>query len=86
MFPWFLVKGGVYMEDWYSSPSAYKVIHLTSNSWTDSEAAYRWLYTFHKATKNRVRRGRPRLLLIDNHTSYITIEFFDFCKENLIIP
>ena len=23
---------------------------------------------------------------MDNHTSYTTIEFLDFCKENLIIP
>jgi hypothetical protein len=74
------------MEDWYSSSSAYKIIHLTSNGWTDSETAYRWLCSFHEATKNRVKRGRPRLLLMDNHASHTTIEFFDFCKENLIIP
>jgi hypothetical protein len=90
MFPWFLVKGSVHMEDWYSnmstSSSAYKVIHLTSSGWTDSETAYRWLCSFHEATKNRVRRGRPRLLLMDNHASHTTIEFLDFCKENLIIP
>ena len=86
MFLWFLVKGSVYMEDWYSSSSACKIIYLTSNGWTDSETTYRWLCSFYKAIKNRVKRGRPRLLLMDNHTSYITIEFFDFCKENLIIP
>jgi hypothetical protein len=90
MFPWFLVKGSVYMEDWYSSistaSSAYKVIHLTSNGWTDSETAFRWLCSFHEATKNRVGYGRPRLLLMDNHASHTTIKFFDFCKEKFIIP
>lgn len=78
------------MEDWYSnmstSSSAYKIIHLTSNGWTESETAYRWLSSFHEATKNRVKRGRPRLLLMDSHASPTIIELFGFCKETLIIP
>ncbi|KAJ5375434.1 hypothetical protein N7517_007440 [Penicillium concentricum] len=47
---------------------------------------YQRLFSFHKATISRVQKGRPRLLLIDNHRSYTTIEFTQFCTAKNIIP
>jgi hypothetical protein len=31
-----------------------------------------------------VKKGRPRLLLMDNHGSHLTFEFIDFCTQKNI--
>lgn len=38
----------------------------------DDETALQWLFSFHEATIGRVKKGRPRLLLMDNHGSHTT--------------
>lgn len=89
MYPWFLVKGSEHMEDWYdldSSANSFRIIKPTENGWTDDETAIQWFYSFHEATKKRVKNNRPRLLIMDNHGSHGTIEFLSICDTFNIIP
>jgi hypothetical protein len=87
MLPWFLVKGARHQEDWYTSTDIDGFrIRPTDDGWTDDTVALEWLVSFNEASKNLIQKGRPRLLLMDNHPSHCTIEFMDYCNANSIIP
>lgn len=89
MHPWFLIRGSEQMEDWYDGdddPSSYRIIKPTNKGWTDDKTAIQWLLDFHFTTKNRVTKGRPRVLLMDNHGSHGTPEFEHICQSFNIIP
>lgn len=82
MHPWFLFRGTDQMDDWYDGddhPDHFKVIKPIAKGWTDDETAIQWLLDFHYATKKRITRGRPRILLMDNHGSHTTPEFGYLC-------
>lgn len=87
MLPWFLVKGSRQMEEWYTKISIPDFrIKPTPKGWVDDETAFEWLCCFHEATKDRIQKNRPRLLLMDNHPSHTTLEFTTYCTEKNIIP
>lgn len=87
MLPWFLVKGSQHLEEWYTSIDIPDFrIKPTQSGWTNDKTAIDWLFSFNKATKHRVQKGRPRLLLIDNHPTHCTLDFQDVCASNSIIP
>lgn len=87
MLPWFLPKGSNQIEEWYENITIPDFrIKPTKSGYIDDKTAFDWLCSFHEASKNRVQKGRPRLLLMDNHGSHSTIEFISFCEEKLIIP
>lgn len=89
MHPWFLFCGSDQMDDWYDRddyPDHFKVIKLITKGWSDDMTAIQWLLDFHYATKKRVTRGRPRVLLMDNHGSHGTPEFEYLCQCFNIIP
>jgi hypothetical protein len=75
------------MEEWYENITIPDFrIKPTESGYINDKTAFEWLCSFHEASKNRVQKGRPRLLLMDNHGSHTTIEFISFCKEKFIIP
>lgn len=81
MLPWFLPKGSLHMEEWYENITTPDFrIKPTPNGWIDDNTAFEWLCSFHEATKSLVKKGRPRLLLMDNHGSHTTINFIEFCN------
>ena len=89
MHPWFLLRGSEQMEDWFDGdddPTNYRVIKPTVKGWTDDKTAIQWLLDFHYATKKRVTKGRPRVLVMDNHGSHGTPEFEHICQSFNIIP
>lgn len=87
MLLWFLPKGTTHIEEWYTKiKTPHFRIKPTPNGWINDETAYEWLCSFHEATIPLIKKGRPRLLLMDNHGSHTTLEFTSFCKENFIIP
>ena len=89
MHPWFLIRGSEHMEDWFEDDdniANYRVIKPTSKGWTDDTTAIQWLLDFHFVTKKRVTRGRPRVLIMDNHGSHRTPEFEHICQSFNIIP
>ncbi|KAJ5865434.1 uncharacterized protein N7529_007350 [Penicillium soppii] len=89
MHPWFLMRGSEQMEDWFDGdddPTNYRVIKPTAKGWTDDTTAIQWLLDFHYATKKRVAKGRPRVLVMDYHGSHGTPEFEHICQSFNIIP
>ncbi|KAJ5790239.1 uncharacterized protein N7518_007250 [Penicillium psychrosexuale] len=86
MLPWFLVKGCRQIEEWYTNITIPDFcIKPTPKGWIDNDTAFKWLCSFHEATKNRVQKDRPRVLLIDNHLSHTSLEFTTFCTDKFII-
>ncbi|KAJ5788583.1 hypothetical protein N7457_003573 [Penicillium paradoxum] len=82
MLPWFLVK-----ETQHTSIQIPNFrIQTTPTGWVNDETALEWLRSFNEATKTRVRSGRPRVLMMDNRPSHISLEFMEFCKANFILP
>lgn len=76
-----------YLEEWYTSIDIPDFcIKPTQSGWTNDKTAIDWLFSFNKATKHRVQKGRPRLLLIDNYPTHCTLDFQDVCASNSIIP
>ncbi|KAJ5365290.1 hypothetical protein N7517_008176 [Penicillium concentricum] len=68
MLPWFLPKGSLHMAEWYENITTPDFrIKPTPSGYSDDEKALQWLFSFHEATVSRVQKGRPRLLLMDNH-------------------
>jgi hypothetical protein len=60
------------------------VITLSENGWTTNTIGFEWIQHFDKHTKGRTT-GTYRLLVLDGHESYISVEFQQYCQENHII-
>lgn len=58
------------------------VYKCSKNGWINSELFFEWLSHFAKYAKPSV--SDPILLVLDNHSSHISIPAYDFCKENNI--
>jgi len=59
-------------------------IRVSPKGWTDHGIALEWLHHFNKHTQGRTR-GESRLLVLDGHSSHVSIEFVRYCKENKIV-
>jgi hypothetical protein len=58
-------------------------IAVSNNGWTTNELGVEWLKHFIKHTDGKVV-GTRRLLILDGHESYYSLEFQELCKENNI--
>jgi hypothetical protein len=54
----------------------------SKNGWINEELFIQWLQHFKKYANPS--ETEPVLLILDNHGSHITLEAYDFCKENFI--
>ena len=72
-------------DDWLNAITDGSItLQVSPNGWTDADIAVHWLKTvFHYHTKHS--KGQFRLLLLDGHTSHISIEFIKFCEQMKII-
>jgi hypothetical protein len=59
------------------------VIAVSNNGWTTNKLGVKWLKHFNAHTKTRII-GARRLLILDGHESYNSLEFQELCKENNI--
>ena len=55
----------------------------TNNGWIDENIFYEWLHHFKKFSNPS--ENAPVLLILDNHSSHISLKAYDFCKANHII-
>lgn len=55
----------------------------SKNGWSNEELFMDWLKHFHEHV--RPNTEKPVLLILDNHYSHITLDAYDFCKNNGII-
>lgn len=84
--PFFAVKGSYHLANWYTEtgiPSDW-VLKPTINGWTDNETGMDWIRHFDRHTASRTRAAY-RMLVIDSHGSYTSVDFQQFCKEKKII-
>jgi hypothetical protein len=65
-------------------------VFITSlpSSWTNNNIGLAWLkQVFDRCTKEKAEKARRsyRLLVLDSHGSYITMDFIDYCDQNRIL-
>lgn len=84
--PFLIVQGVNHLANWYSETDLPHnwVIKPTSNGWTNNETGLEWLKHFDKHTSSQAK-GSYRMLVLDGHESYESIEFQDYCKCHNII-
>lgn len=58
------------------------VYECSNNGWTNEELFVVWLRHFQKHVKST--EDNPVLLICDNHQSHISLDTFEFCRENHI--
>ena len=59
------------------------VYFCSKSGWSNEELFHKWLEHFQKTVKSS--KNEPVLLLMDNHSSHISLPIFDYCKEYGII-
>ncbi|KAI9037134.1 uncharacterized protein KD926_000782 [Aspergillus affinis] len=60
-------------------------IATSQNGWTPDEISLLWLKNVFEPSSKRYMTGAKRLLILNGHSSHLTAEFDDFCKQNAII-
>jgi hypothetical protein len=85
--PGFVIfKGKLIQENWIPDiVDRETVINVSENGWTDSGIALDWIKHFDKHTKMRTK-GKYRLLILDGHTSHVSLPFVQYCEANNIVP
>ena len=84
--PFIIFAGKHHLSAWYEGndiPKEWR-IGVSENGWTSNELGVDWLRHFNEYTKTYIV-GAHRLLIIDGHESYTSLEFQAICKENNII-
>jgi hypothetical protein len=86
--PWIILKAESHQAAWYQEPSLFNkgyALIRSQNGWTTDEIGFRWLKEMFEPYSKRHSTGAKRLLILDGHSSHLSAEFDDFCKENAII-
>ncbi|KAI9045478.1 uncharacterized protein KD926_007893 [Aspergillus affinis] len=85
--PVIILKAGNQQAAWFQEPKLGKDwwIATSQNGWTTDEIGLRWLKEVFEPSSRRYMTGSKRLLILDGHSSHLTAEFDDFCKQNAII-
>src|SRR5450432_479548 len=84
--PVIIFEGKVHISTWYSDQLPLDwIIAVSDKGWTDDKLGLIWLQdVFEKHIAHRTR-GNYRLLILNGHGSYGTLEFDLFAKEHSII-
>ena len=83
--PFFIFPGQRIQQEWVNSTIDKKaVIRVTPNGWTDNSVAMDWIEHFDRHTIHQTR-GIYRLLILDGHTSHISVNFVQYYQDHQII-
>ncbi|KAJ5267318.1 transcriptional regulator family: Centromere protein B DNA-binding region [Penicillium angulare] len=78
MQPLVIFKGQHHMESWYNHPIPDEWITATAEKgYIIDKLAVRWMEEFDRETRDRVKNGEQRILLVDGCGSHLTFEFLD---------
>jgi hypothetical protein len=82
-----IFAGENFIESWCDAPlgDGY-CIDVTPNGYITDETFYDWLVEKFDVCSKMRQVGEYRLLLLDGHTTHITIEVVEFCREEKILP
>jgi hypothetical protein len=80
--PGFVIfKGKQIQENWIpETVDKETVINVSENGWTDSGIALDWIKHFDTRTKMRTK------VILDSHTSHVSLPFVQYCEANNIVP
>ena len=84
---WCIFKGKVYMDAWYDAlePGEGHQIALSENGWTDNELGLDWLQNmFEPCTAAPYLKGKYQLLLVDGHSSHVSLQFIEYARSKKI--
>lgn len=83
--PFIILTGQYHLSAWYENAAIPRdwAIAVSDNGWTTNELGVAWLKHFNTHTKARTI-GARRLLILDGHESYHSLEFQELCRENNI--
>jgi hypothetical protein len=85
--PVIILKASAQQAAWFQEPKLPRNwwISTSQNGWTTDEIGLLWLKNIFEPLSKRYMTGAKRLLILDGHSSHLTAEFDDFCKQNAII-
>lgn len=83
--PFIIFEGKRIQDDWTdNSIGKQTVIQVSPNGWTDNKIALTWIKHFDQYTVHQTQ-GIYRLLILDGHTSHVTLDFVQYCQEHNIV-
>ncbi|KAL2885016.1 hypothetical protein HOO65_090311 [Ceratocystis lukuohia] len=84
--PFIMLAGQYHLASWYRETNLPNdwVIAVTHDGWADNDTGLEWLKHFDRHTKAR-STGSHRLLILDGHEFYHSIDFETYCEQNRII-
>jgi hypothetical protein len=60
-------------------------VSSSSSGWSNNDIGLSWLKEVFKRETRRKARPGYRLLLLDGHGSYVTMDFINYCHDNKIL-
>jgi hypothetical protein len=86
--PMLILLGKTHLEDWYTHtrlPHDY-ILDVSDTAYSNERIAYSWIHHFSHCTVSK-RRGAYRLILMDDHEPYLTVELVKYCQyHNILLP
>ncbi|THV00391.1 DDE-domain-containing protein [Dendrothele bispora CBS 962.96] len=76
--PTIIFKGSNLWEDWCQNNIANAIFAVSLKGWTDSQIAIEWIKTVFDPATQEKSKGRPRVLLMDGHSSHFTESVIQF--------
>lgn len=84
--PFVIFQGQRIQQSWINSQIDNRTaIRVSENGWTDSRIALDWLEHFNKYTQPQTV-GEYRLLILDGHSSHVSLQFIEYCEQHKILP
>lgn len=85
--PVIILKGGFQQAAWFQEPKRAGDwwIATSQNGWTTDEIGLLRLRNIFEPVSKNYMTGAKQLLILDGHSSHLTAEFDDFCKQHAII-
>jgi hypothetical protein len=81
-----IFQGQRIQESWVNAQMDKRTILCVSdNGWTNRTIALDWLKHFDQYTRPQTQ-GKYRLLILDGHTSHVSLPFIQYCEQHNIIP
>lgn len=84
--PYVIFKGQRIRKSWFNDKIDPKIkVRVSPNGWTDHDIAVEWIRHFGEYTAPRTA-GKYRLLILDGHSSHVSLRFVEYCDQHKIIP
>ena len=68
---------------WTKNGPVGEIYHCSPNGWSNSNLFLAWIHHFQTTVACNI--DEPVLLILNNHVSHISLETYNFCRQNGII-